>query len=74
MLDPHQICTVNANVDFLNPISTLSNGFKEVGFCMIGWLCVISLIGLWSDEMIKEFCTKTSSIQGSLCEDLDLET
>ena len=39
---------------------------------MIGLFCA-SLIGQWSIEMIKEFGTKTGNIQGSLCEDLELE-
>ena len=40
---------------------------------MIGLLCS-SLIGQWSIEIIKEFGTKTGNIQGSLYEDIDLET
>ena len=39
---------------------------------MIGSLCA-SLICEWSNQVTMEIGTKTGGIQGSLCEDLELE-
>ena len=70
MLDPHQICTANASIEFLNSISTLSIRlrFEEVSRILYDRI-VMCLIGQWYIEMMKEIATKIGSIQGSSYED-----